>query len=160
MSSSPGSGRSPGVGHSNPLQELGRLQSIGSQRVGHDGSDLGRTDLSLTHTLRHYADQTTHCSQPTLHLLNHDAAPPAPHARSAHAPTSKSNTQLKCLPSFLSQRVSPSLNSVPFAYTFHISLIHLIYIICLPYQTVRSCSITTITVYTNFIYIHFFEIST
>ena len=42
----PGSGRSPGGGHSNPLQyfawripwteEPGRLQSIGSQRVGHD----------------------------------------------------------------------------------------------------------------------------
>ena len=42
----PGSGRSPGGGHNNPLQyfawripwteEPGRLQSIGSQRVGHD----------------------------------------------------------------------------------------------------------------------------
>ena len=42
----PGSGRSPGEGHGNPLQcsclenpmeeELGGLQSIGSQRVGHD----------------------------------------------------------------------------------------------------------------------------
>ena len=44
----PGSGRSPGEGHGNPLQyyclatlkprteELGRLQSMGSQRVGHD----------------------------------------------------------------------------------------------------------------------------
>ena len=42
----PGSGRSPGGGHSNLLQyfawripwteEPGRLQSIGSQRVGHD----------------------------------------------------------------------------------------------------------------------------
>ena len=40
-----GSGRSPGGGHGNPLQcscleipteEPGRLQSIGSQRVGHD----------------------------------------------------------------------------------------------------------------------------
>ena len=42
----PGSGRSPGEGNSNPLQyyclenpwteEPGRLQSMGSQRVGHD----------------------------------------------------------------------------------------------------------------------------
>ena len=42
----PGSGRSPGGGHGNPLQflaweiswteELGRLQSMGSQRVRHD----------------------------------------------------------------------------------------------------------------------------
>ena len=44
----PGSGRSPGEGNGNPLQyyclatlkprteELGRLQSMGSQRVGHD----------------------------------------------------------------------------------------------------------------------------
>ena len=42
----PGSGRSPGGGHGNPLQHLawripwteepGGLQSIGSQRVGHD----------------------------------------------------------------------------------------------------------------------------
>ena len=42
----PGSGRSPGGRHGNPLQflawripwteEPGRLQSIGSQRVGHD----------------------------------------------------------------------------------------------------------------------------
>ena len=41
----PGLGRSPGGGHSNPLQhsclknamdrDLGRLQSLGSQRVGH-----------------------------------------------------------------------------------------------------------------------------
>ena len=45
MGSIPGSGRSPGGGHGNPLQhscwripwkeELGRLQSIGLQRVGH-----------------------------------------------------------------------------------------------------------------------------
>ena len=41
----PGSGRSSGVGHGNPLQyawkipwkeELGRLQSIGLERVGHN----------------------------------------------------------------------------------------------------------------------------
>ena len=42
----PGSGRSPGEGNGNPLQyycleipwteELGRLQSMGSQRVGHN----------------------------------------------------------------------------------------------------------------------------
>ena len=46
MGSIPGSGRSPGRDHGNPLhilawripwtQEPGRLQSIGSQRVGHD----------------------------------------------------------------------------------------------------------------------------
>ena len=44
-----GSGRSPGGGHGNPLQyshlanpmeeEPGGLESIGSKRVGHDGSD-------------------------------------------------------------------------------------------------------------------------
>ena len=42
--SSPGLGRSPGEGNGNPLQyyclknpmEPGRLQSMGSQRVGHD----------------------------------------------------------------------------------------------------------------------------
>ena len=42
----PGSGRSPGEGNGNPLQDIawkipwteepGRLQSMGSQRVGHD----------------------------------------------------------------------------------------------------------------------------
>ena len=47
----PGSGRSPGGGHGNPRQysclenpvteEPGRLQFMGSQRVGHDCSDLG-----------------------------------------------------------------------------------------------------------------------
>ena len=46
MGSIPGLGRSPGGGHGNPLQhsclripgteEPGGLQSIGSQRVGHD----------------------------------------------------------------------------------------------------------------------------
>ena len=43
----PGSGRSPGGGHGNPLQcscpwteEPGELQSIGFQRVGHDWSNL------------------------------------------------------------------------------------------------------------------------
>ena len=51
--STPGSGRFPGGGHSNPLQysclenpwteEPGGLQSIGSQGVRHEGSDLART---------------------------------------------------------------------------------------------------------------------
>ena len=46
LGSIPGLGRSPGEGNGNPLQysclensrteELGRLQSMGSQRVGHD----------------------------------------------------------------------------------------------------------------------------
>ena len=46
LGSSPGLGRSPGEGNGNPLQyycleipwteEPGRLQSMGSQRVGHD----------------------------------------------------------------------------------------------------------------------------
>ena len=46
VGSASGSGRSPGVGNGNPLQYLpgrivwtedpGRLQSMGSQRVGHD----------------------------------------------------------------------------------------------------------------------------
>ena len=50
MGSIPGSGRSPGGGHDNPLQyscldnpverELGGVQSIGLQRIGHDWSDL------------------------------------------------------------------------------------------------------------------------
>ena len=35
MGSIPGSGRSPGGAHGNPLQP-GGLQSMGSQRVGHD----------------------------------------------------------------------------------------------------------------------------
>ena len=49
----PGSGRSPGGGHSNPLQysclritwteEPGILQSMGSQRVRHNWSDLAST---------------------------------------------------------------------------------------------------------------------
>ena len=49
----PGLGRSPGGGHSNPLkysclenpmaEESGELQSIESQRIGHDGSDLAHT---------------------------------------------------------------------------------------------------------------------
>ena len=53
----PGSGRSPGGGHGNPLQssclenpmDKGAwwVQSMGSQRVRHDGSDLARM---LTHT--------------------------------------------------------------------------------------------------------------
>ena len=40
MGSIPGSGRSPGEGHRNPLQYSGRLQSIRSQRVGHDWGGL------------------------------------------------------------------------------------------------------------------------
>ena len=46
LGSNPGLGRSPGGGHGNPLQysglensidrEFGGLQSMGSQRVGHD----------------------------------------------------------------------------------------------------------------------------
>ena len=55
----PGLGRSPGAGHGNPLQyscletpwteEPGGLQSMGSQRVGHDRSNLARTH---THTFQ------------------------------------------------------------------------------------------------------------
>jgi hypothetical protein len=61
----PGLGRSPGGGHGNPLQysylenpmdrEPGGLQSIGSQRVRHNCSDLVCTN---THTLTH-----THASE-------------------------------------------------------------------------------------------------
>ena len=57
MSSIPGLGRSPGGGHGNPLQyfaweipwteEPGSLQSIGSQRAGHNWSDL-----ACTHSIR------------------------------------------------------------------------------------------------------------
>ena len=53
MGSIPGSGRSPGGGHGNPLhilawripwtEEPGRLQSMGLQRVRHDRSDFTRT---------------------------------------------------------------------------------------------------------------------
>ena len=49
----PGSGKSPGGGHGNPLQyfclenpwtdEPGRLQSLGSQRIRHDWSNLAHT---------------------------------------------------------------------------------------------------------------------
>ena len=52
----PGWGRSPGEGHGNyssilawripRTEEPGELQSMGSQRAGHDGSDL-----ACTHTL-------------------------------------------------------------------------------------------------------------
>ena len=51
----PGLGRSPGGGYDNPLhilawripwtEEPGRLQSIGSQTVGHDWSDLARMHI-------------------------------------------------------------------------------------------------------------------
>ena len=54
VGSVPGSGRSPGGGHGNPLQEIylenpmnrepGGLQSIGSQRVRH------KSDLACMHT--------------------------------------------------------------------------------------------------------------
>ena len=57
MSSIPGLGRSPGGGHGNPLQYLaweipwteepGSLQSIRSQRAGHNWSDL-----ACTHSIR------------------------------------------------------------------------------------------------------------
>ena len=46
MGAIPELGISPGGGHGNPLlilawtEEPGRLQSMGSQRVGHDQSDL------------------------------------------------------------------------------------------------------------------------
>ena len=53
----PGWGRPPGGGHGNPLQyscqripwteEPGRLQSVGSHRVGHDWSDLSCTSTPL-----------------------------------------------------------------------------------------------------------------
>ena len=54
----PGSGRSPGGGHGNPPQYsclenpmdrgAGRLQSTGSQRVGHDCSDLPQHSTLFT----------------------------------------------------------------------------------------------------------------
>ena len=57
VGSIPGSGRSPGGGHDNPVQysclespvdrEAGRLQSIKSQRVGHDWSDLAHIHAYL-----------------------------------------------------------------------------------------------------------------
>ena len=54
VDSSPGLGRSPGEGQGNPLQysclenlteEPGGLWSIGSQRAGHNQSDLAHTDF-------------------------------------------------------------------------------------------------------------------
>ena len=55
LGSIPGSGRSPGEGTGDPLQfsclenfmdrEPGRLQSIGSQRVGHNWSDWAHTSI-------------------------------------------------------------------------------------------------------------------
>ena len=62
--SNPGLGRSPGGGHGNPLQcsclkkpwteEPGGLQSIGSQRVGHNWSDIPSTRARAhTHTHTH-----------------------------------------------------------------------------------------------------------
>ena len=54
----PGSGRSPGWGHGNPLQDFawripwteepGGLQSIGSQRVRHDWSDMVCMHIFIT----------------------------------------------------------------------------------------------------------------
>ena len=58
-----GSGRSPGGGHSKPLQYSylenpmdrgawgggGRLKPIGSPRVRHDGSDLAHTQVPMNH---------------------------------------------------------------------------------------------------------------
>ena len=56
LGSIPGSGRSPGGGHGNPSsilawripcrEDTGGLQSIGSQRVGHDCSNLAAAELS------------------------------------------------------------------------------------------------------------------
>ena len=52
----PGSGRSPGEGNGNPLQysflenwteEPGRLVSVGSQRAGHDCSDLAHAHACM-----------------------------------------------------------------------------------------------------------------
>ena len=57
MGSIPESGRSPGGGHSNPLvfllwkipwtKEPGRLQSIGSHRVGHDEATEQQTTIII-----------------------------------------------------------------------------------------------------------------
>ena len=59
MDSTPGSGRSPGGWHGNPLQysclkkshgqreEPGKLQSMGSQRVRHNLSDLTHTRIKV-----------------------------------------------------------------------------------------------------------------
>ena len=62
MGSIPGSGRSPRGGHGSPLQcsclenpwteEPGGLQSMGSHRVGHDGSDLAHKHKCPTHRPR------------------------------------------------------------------------------------------------------------
>ena len=59
----PRSGRSPGEGHGNPLQysclknpmteEPGGLQSMGSQRVGHDPSDFAYAGKRINSTLYH-----------------------------------------------------------------------------------------------------------
>ena len=60
LGSIPGSGRSPGGGHGNPAsilawripwtEEPGGLQSTGSQRVGHDSSDLAHAQVETDMT--------------------------------------------------------------------------------------------------------------
>ena len=60
MGSIPGLGRSPGEGHGNTLQypclenhmdrEAWWLQSMGSQRVGYDCSNLARTHTGISNT--------------------------------------------------------------------------------------------------------------
>ena len=71
----PGRGRSPGRGHGNPLQypclenpmDRGTwwLQSIGSQRVRHDWSDLARTQTYTIYTYIHICHSFS--NQPSLH---------------------------------------------------------------------------------------------
>ena len=70
-------GRSPGGGHSNPLQysclkipwteEPGGLQSMGSQRVGHDWSYLAHMHVRMhTHTHTHIHTLTLFSGEPWL----------------------------------------------------------------------------------------------
>ena len=72
LGSVPGSGRSPGGGHGNPLQysclenpvDRGAWQdqSIGSQRVGHDWSNLAHTHAYAC--VPTWWEELTHCQRP------------------------------------------------------------------------------------------------
>ena len=100
VGSIPGSGRSPGGGHSNPLQysclentmdsgileEPGRLYSVGSQRVRHDGNDfssvqsLSRVQFFVTSwTAAHQASLSIANSWSLLKLMSMESVMPSSH---------------------------------------------------------------------------------
>jgi len=68
----PGWGRSPGGGHGNPIpwaEEPGRLQSMGSQRVGHDWSDWAQYSTQRIIARTHGARQGYPCSSSILYRV-------------------------------------------------------------------------------------------